>query len=205
MSRIGFLENSGTVLAMTSESTTSIVVNCPTMRVLSLVGIALVLLGCGSSQSTAMRDAASDGTPSIFDMLAGQNNITGSISVPGGTRDLSTTHCTSTTGDATCPVPDGYTSCIKGKCATSLTDCYYSDGISSAVGGLCRSYANCMLACPCDTGQSKCEDDCLQKYAATNTNCWTCLINFRNCSSHVDCPPISDCVTPERSPQLVGH
>jgi hypothetical protein len=199
------------------------------MRVLSLVEIALVLLGCGSSKSTAVRDAALDGTPSIFDVPAGievsdikfdsantsgqggqggwggqggQNNNTGSISVLGGTRDLPTTHCTSTTGDGTCPVPDGYTSCIKGKCATSLTDCYYSDGISSAVGGICRSYANCMLACPCDTGQSKCEDDCLQNYAATDPNCWTCLINFRDCSSHVDCPPINDCVTPERSPQL---
>jgi hypothetical protein len=49
------------------------------------------------------------------------------------------------------------------------------------------------------------EDDCLRNYAATDPNCWTCLINFRDCSSHVDCPPINDCVTPERSPPLVGR
>jgi len=197
------------------------------VRTLSSFAIALALLGCGNSKSTTVRDAALDGTQSIFDVPAtsnvpdirsdsvntnaqggqggqgGQYNNTGPISVPGGTRDLPTTHCTSTTGDGTCSIPSGYSSCIEGKCATSLTNCYYSDGISSAVGGICRSYANCVLACPCDTGQSKCEDDCLQNYAATDPNCWTCLIGFRDCSKHVNCPPINDCVKPERSPQLL--
>ena len=120
----------------------------------------------------------------------GQNS--GSINVPGGTRDLATAQCTSTTG-GTCPVSRDYIECITGKCATPVTTCYQSDGISSAIGGDCRSYANCMLGCPCNAGRGKCEDDCSQNYAASNPDCSNCLVSLYTCASRVNCPTMIAC------------
>ena len=115
-----------------------------------------------------------------------------SISVPGGTRDLSTTQCT-TASSGTCPVPASYLSCIKTNCGASITECYASDGISRAVAGDCMSYANCMLACPCDAGRSKCESNCQQNYATYDPDCSSCLIRLLTCTSKFGCTFPTSC------------
>jgi hypothetical protein len=116
------------------------------------------------------------------------------IAVPGGTRDLATTQCTSTTG-ATCPVPGDYLACLEGYCSAKLTACYYSAGVSSAAGGMCRAYANCMRACPCNSGRSSCEDACMQNYASTDPNCSTCMLDLLVCSSTYGCTIPSTCAS----------
>src|SRR5450759_935407 len=101
----------------------------------------------------------------------------GSIVVPGGTRDLQTTQCTSTSG-GTCAVPGSYLACLEGSCGAKLTACYYSDGVSRAAGGVCQRYANCMLASPCNSSRTNCENSCMQNYASPNPDCSACLRNL---------------------------
>jgi hypothetical protein len=115
-----------------------------------------------------------------------------SIVVPGGVRDLATTQCTSTSG-GTCPVPSSYLQCLESSCGTNLTACYYSDGVSSAAGGACRSYANCMLACPCNSGRSNCETSCMQSYAMADPTCSTCMLNLLGCASTYGCNLPTSC------------
>jgi hypothetical protein len=117
--------------------------------------------------------------------------VGGTVRVTGGTRDLATAQCVSTSGGA-CPVSGDYLACLEGNCPTELTTCYYSDGISKAVGGACRSYASCMLSCPCDAGKSACEDACLMNYA-TSDPCATCFLNLYACVSRFNCPPQTAC------------
>jgi hypothetical protein len=116
----------------------------------------------------------------------------GSLAVPGGTRDLATAQCTKTTGN-TCPVPGDYIGCLQSKCGSTLTSCYYSDGVSTAAGGQCKDYANCMLACPCDSKRSACEDACRQNYAMANPSCSSCLVNLAICSSTNGCALPTTC------------
>jgi len=118
----------------------------------------------------------------------------GTIRVAGGTRDLTTTQCISTSG-GTCPVSTSYLACLEGNCGASITDCYYSDGISSAAGGKCQSYANCMLACPCDAGRSKCEDACQQSYVLAVPDCSTCVGNLYICANRYNCPAMTLCTS----------
>ena len=116
----------------------------------------------------------------------------GTVRVTGGSRDLATAQCVSTSGGS-CPVSSTYLTCLESNCGTSLTTCYYSDGVSSAAGGVCRSYANCMLACSCDANRSTCESACLQNYA--NPDCSTCLYNLLACSSRYNCPTTTACMS----------
>jgi hypothetical protein len=116
----------------------------------------------------------------------------GTIPVAGGARDLTTAQCISATG-GTCPVSSSYLTCLEGNCGTNLTTCYYSDGISRAAGGVCQSYANCMLGCSCDASRSKCEDACLQNHATANPDCSTCLFNLVSCASKYSCPTMTSC------------
>jgi len=58
---------------------------------------------------------------------SGGSVVSGTIRVTGGTRDLASAQCLSTSGGA-CPVSGSYLTCLEGNCPTNLTDCYYSDG-----------------------------------------------------------------------------
>jgi hypothetical protein len=118
----------------------------------------------------------------------------GTIRVTGGIRDLATTQCISTSGGS-CPVSSTYLTCLESNCGIMLNTCYYSDGVSSAAGGVCRSYANCMLACSCDASRSKCENACLENYATANPDCSTCLYNLVGCSSKYNCPTTTACMS----------
>lgn len=118
----------------------------------------------------------------------------GAVSVPGGTRDLATAQCTTTSG-GTCPVSGDYIACLRSSCGANLSECYYSDGYAKAVGGDCRDYANCMLHCSCDAGRSACEDSCLQNLGLTDSVCSTCLFNLWTCTSMHNCPPMAMCST----------
>jgi hypothetical protein len=118
----------------------------------------------------------------------------GVVSVPGGTRDLATAQCISTSG-GTCPVSGDYLACLRSSCGANLSECYYSDGYAKAVGGDCRDYANCMLHCSCDAGRSACEDSCLQNLGLTDSVCSTCLFNLWTCTSLHNCPPMAMCST----------
>ena len=177
------------------------------MRILAwLSAIALVSLhGCAGDSSSVMSvwndggpGGASGGNTVVSSGGSGGSggSITGSgsIAVPGGTRDLATAQCTSTSG-GTCPVPADYLTCLTSTCSTQLTSCYYSDGVSAAAGGACRAYANCMLACPCNAGRSNCEDGCMQNYYLTDTTCSTCMVNLLVCSSGHGCTIPSTCST----------
>jgi hypothetical protein len=117
----------------------------------------------------------------------------GTIRVTGGIRDLGTTQCISTSGGS-CPVSSTYLTCLKSNCGSTLNTCYYSDGVASAAGGVCRSYANCMLACSCDANRSNCESAC-QDYATANPDCSTCLVNLVVCSSRYNCPTTTACMS----------
>ncbi len=121
---------------------------------------------------------------------SGGSIVGGTVRVTGGTRDLATAQCTSTSGGA-CPVSGSYLACLEGNCPTNLAKCYYSDGISKAAGGDCQSYATCMLSCPCDAGKSACEDACLSY--ATSDPCATCFLNLYACVSRFNCPPQTAC------------
>lgn len=123
---------------------------------------------------------------------SGGSVVSGTIRVTGGTRDLASAQCLSTSGGA-CPVSGSYLTCLEGNCPTNLTDCYYSDGISKAAGGRCQSYANCMLACSCDANRSSCENACWQNDAIAIPDCLSCLITLGGCVSNYNCPPMTAC------------
>jgi hypothetical protein len=127
---------------------------------------------------------------------AGSGGIvsSGIVYVPGGTRDLATAQCTTTSGGA-CPVSGSYIACLRTSCASNLSECYYSDGYARAVGGVCRDYANCMLGCSCDAKRSTCEDSCLQSFGLGDSLCSTCLFNLWTCTNTHNCPPMMTCST----------
>jgi hypothetical protein len=120
--------------------------------------------------------------------------VGGTVLVTGGTRDLATTQCISTSGGA-CPVSSSYLTCLQYNCSTNLTACYYSDGISRAAGGVCQAYANCMLACSCDANRSSCENVCWQNDAMAIPDCFSCLISLAGCVSNYNCPPMAACAS----------
>lgn len=123
---------------------------------------------------------------------SGGSIVGGTVRVTGGTRDLATTQCISTSGGA-CPVSSSYLTCLQYNCSTNLTACYYSDGISKAAGGICQAYANCMLACSCDANRSNCENVCWQNDAMAIPDCFSCLISLAGCVSNYNCPPMAAC------------
>jgi hypothetical protein len=176
------------------------------MRLLAWLSAPVVvsLLGC-AGDSSALMSAWNDGgpggvtggstQPAVGGAGGSGGQVTipaGSISVPGGVRDLATAQCTSTSG-GTCPAPADYLSCLTTKCSGKLTFCYYSDGVSVAAGGKCRAYANCMLACPCNSGRSSCEDSCLLNYGSSDASCSTCLVDLAVCASGAGCILPSTC------------
>jgi hypothetical protein len=111
----------------------------------------------------------------------------GTMVVPGGERDLATAQCISTTGGG-CLFSSSDLACIKGNCAQQLSACYSQPGGStSAPGGECLAYANCMLACSCDRNQLPCESNCQQKYFLMN-NCGMCIVKLGTCTSTFNCP-----------------
>lgn len=117
---------------------------------------------------------------------AGGSLVTGTLAVPGGTRDLATAQCTTTSGGS-CAAPADYLGCLKSACAINLTTCYVSDGVATAVGGACRKYANCMLACPCNGGKPSCENTCMSDYWLTDPSCSSCLLSLGICGSSNGC------------------
>jgi len=116
------------------------------------------------------------------------------VYVPGGTRDLATNLCTTTSG-GTCPVSGDYIACLKSDCATNLSQCYYLDGHAKAVGGDCLDYANCMLGCSCGAERSACEESCVQSFAYANSVCSDCFSNLWLCSISHYCPQKTLCPT----------
>ena len=116
----------------------------------------------------------------------------GTIVVPGGTRDLATTRCISASGGS-CPVASNDITCLEVNCGPDLTACYYSDGVSAAAGGICQSYANCMLACKCDGSSSTCEYNCYQNHASTVPDCSNCLYKLAGCASNHGCSLLGTC------------
>jgi len=108
----------------------------------------------------------------------------GSVVVPGGVRDLTTAMCTQATG-GTCVAPPGFISCAQTYCSAKLVACYYSDGVSVALGGVCQAYANCMLASPCDSRGTKFQNDCALNFATTD--CGLCLASLLSCFSTYGC------------------
>jgi len=122
----------------------------------------------------------------------GGNAGNGTIDVKGGTRDLATAQCISTTGNA-CAWPATSITCLKTQCASPLVRCYYSDGVSAAAGGDCQAYANCMLKCSCDSGRSTCEESCLESYWVTDPTCSSCMANMLTCASTYGCLPPTTC------------
>jgi hypothetical protein len=111
-------------------------------------------------------------------------SVSGLVSVRGGTRDVATAQCTTTSNGGGCPADPAFLQCLKGPCGGKLADCYQSGS-----AGLCADYAACMLTCPCEKGRSTCESDCLQNKAATSETCGPCLVNFLACWSTNGCAP----------------
>jgi hypothetical protein len=116
----------------------------------------------------------------------------GSIVVAGGVRDLPTVQCTSASGGS-CPVPVEILNCIQANCGGELVSCYYSDGVSAAAGGLCKDYAACMLASPCDGTKQKREEYCMSNFATTNPDCSGCMFKLYTCSVKFGCPIPTTC------------
>jgi hypothetical protein len=121
----------------------------------------------------------------------GGTSGSGTLAVPGGARDLATAQCIAASG-GTCPVPADYINCLRSKCGDKVTACYFSDGVSAAAGGACKDYANCMLACPCNSGRSSCEQSCLQNYTGSPA-CSQCLLYLFTCSSSNGCTLPATC------------
>jgi hypothetical protein len=165
------------------------------MRILAFLSMmgSIAFVGCAGDTSVLMsvwNDSGVGGAGGGAEGSGGQSGS--SISVTGGTRDLTTTQCTATTG-GTCPVPDSYLSCIEANCGPDIAACYYSDGVSKAAGGLCMAFGNCMLNCPCDSGRSKCETTCTQNDGSGDPNCWPCLNKLLACSSKYNCTLPTTC------------
>jgi hypothetical protein len=179
------------------------------MRLLaSAFAVLLVsVLGCAGDSSSLMSVWNDGGPGGAFGGQGGQTVPSsggaggtagasggGSIAVRGGTRDLATAQCTSATAPA-CPVDGVYLNCVQSHCGPLVTDCYYSDGVSSAAGGRCRAYANCMLGCPCDRDKYDCENQCLQDYGFTDTSCSQCLVTLFTCLTSNGCTPPATCAS----------
>lgn len=123
---------------------------------------------------------------------SGGTLVSGTLSVPGGARDLATAQCTATSGGS-CAAPADYLGCLKTSCGGNLIACYVSDGISAAVGGACQKYASCMLACPCNASKSSCENACMNDYWLPNPNCSSCLAALAICGSSYGCVAPTTC------------
>jgi hypothetical protein len=108
-------------------------------------------------------------------------NTTGSINVRGGTRDVATAQCTTTSNGGGCPFTAADLECVQGPCGTYLRACY------QGTTGVCADYAVCMQNCPCDSGRSTCESDCLQNKALSNGDCAMCALDLASCYSKNGC------------------
>jgi hypothetical protein len=141
--------------------------------------------GAGGSGGALPSGGGAGGTTIIGNGGSGGNIANTTVAVEGGARDLVTALCVRTI----CPdLP-----CLRENCSSSITECYYSDGISSAAGGKCQNYANCMLKCPCNTARKKCEDTCLQNHVAMDPDCSTCMWTLTVCTTQKGCMPPSTC------------
>jgi hypothetical protein len=155
------------------------------------------LWGCGGDSSAVMTTSGS-GAVVIPSGTGGQGGTTGgqggspggTVAVPGGARDLATVQCIGPSGTIC-----DYYSCLKANCGAKLQECYISDGVSAAAGGLCRDYANCMLACSCDSSGKKCEDTCQATHAPSGSVCWNCLYGLVVCSTGYNCPLSTSCMS----------
>jgi hypothetical protein len=157
----------------------------------------LAAVGCAGDSSSVMsvwNDSGvggNAGQPPAGGAGGGGGDGSGTIIVAGGVRDLATAQCISTSGGG-CLFSADDLACIKGNCAQELSACYSQPGIStSAAGGACLDFANCLLKCPCDRSQSTCETGC-QKYAYTNT-CGMCIVSLGTCASTHNCPQTQTC------------
>jgi hypothetical protein len=164
--------------------------------ILSFVLVAL--WGCGGDSSAVMTTSGGgvvvipSGSGGLGGTTGGQGGSPGSgtLPVPGGARDLATVQCIGPSGTIC-----DYYACLKANCGAKLQECYISDGVSAAAGGLCRDYANCMLACSCDSSGKKCEDTCMATKAPSGSACWTCLYGLVVCSTGYNCPISASCLS----------
>jgi hypothetical protein len=149
--------------------------------------------GVGGVQPPAGGAGGQGGPTGGTTTASGGSSGGGSIVVSGGVRDLATAQCTSTTGGA-CMFSSDYLACLRGNCGQKLGACYSQPGTStSAAGGVCLKYANCLLGCPCDASKSTCESNCGQNYLSTDYNCEMCIYNLGSCASTFNCTSTTSC------------
>lgn len=172
------------------------------MRLLAFLFVtgSLAVVGCAGDSSSVISVWNDDGgvggksgqPPAGGAGGAGGAGVGGTVLVPGGVRDLATTRCISTTGGG-CLFSSDDLACIKGNCAPDLSTCYSQPEIStSAAGGPCLDYANCVLACPCDGNQTSCESRCDQNFFLKN-NCYVCIASLGTCMSDHHCSQMPTC------------
>ena len=104
----------------------------------------------------------------------------GAVAVPGGTRDVQTAQCTTTSSGGGCPSDSAFLQCLKGPCGSALAAAYQGNT------GPCADFANCMFACSCGSGRSTCETDCLNK-ALASSSCSPRIVDLLSCWSLNNC------------------
>ncbi len=180
------------------------------MRLLAALSLAGLLAGCSGDSSAVMsvwNDGGSAGAggargqggqgPATTAGVGGAGGAvvpTGGIAgsagvvvVPGGSRDVVTTQCTTTSSGGGCPADLAFLQCLTGPCGKSLAACYQGDSVAPT--GLCGPFAACMLTCPCDGGRSTCEAACLQNKGFGDADCSPCLGDLYSCWSKNGCAP----------------
>jgi hypothetical protein len=107
------------------------------------------------------------------------------VTVRGGTRDVATAQCLTTSNGGGCPADAAYLQCLKTSCASALAACY-----QAGASGACADFAACMFACPCDSGRSDCEYGCLTTKGYGDSKCTSRLGDLMGCGS------LQGCATP---------
>jgi hypothetical protein len=136
--------------------------------------------GSGGHTATGGQ-GGSGGVTSAISTGGSAGGTTGTLAVRGGVRDVATAQCISTSSGGGCPFTAADLQCVQGPCGSNLRACYQGPS------GICADYATCMLACPCDTGRSTCENGCLQTKAMSNPDCASCALDLVSCYSKNGC------------------
>lgn len=140
-------------------------------------GVGGGLVGAGGSAGKG----GSGGSGGVVTTTVSTGGTAGNITVRGGARDATTAQCVSTSSGGGCPIGGSLLRCLQGPCASALAGCF------QGTSGPCAGYATCMFNCPCDSGRSLCETNCLTDKGSGDDTCGPHLLDLSACLSVNDC------------------
>lgn len=132
-------------------------------------------------QSGIAGKGGSGGSGGVATTTIPTGGTAGNVTVQGGARDGTNAQCVATSSGGGCPVGGTLLRCLQGPCATALSGCF------QGTSGPCAAYAACMFSCPCDSGRSSCELNCLNDKGTGDEKCSPHIVDLAACLSLNGC------------------